>query len=280
MTEHKNQTTPSRGPVEPRTSGKAEDTTERGKPNAGAATPGRDERAAAAERTSGKPAPRPSGSQASHDQTKVGDDTPQDKRSEETKARHQLIREQTRPLTPDEVRPRETAQNKKPEDRPARPGHEIRMREGGRGLRVQALKDLFHENRRIRAGEVFDLTDPKKFKASQMVEVTSERPARSRGDIVPEGFPFAKAANVRRGIPGMPRERVNPRSSFPALEEGMVAGGIAARDGLTPEQRKDHDFGNTAVTSVEPEALPDPDQRPALSPNEAQARDQADGLLE
>lgn len=270
-------TPPTRGPGEPRPSGKSEEPAAGGKPTPGAAS----EREAAASRTTGVPArsgQSASGSQPSRDQSKVGDDGPPDARSEETRARHQLIREQTRPLTPEEVRPRETAQNRKPEDRATRPGHDVRMRGDVRGgIRVQALKDLFHENRRIRAGEVFTLRDVRKFKATQMVEVTNERPARRPADVAAKGFPFAEAAQVRRGIPGMPRDR---QRSATVLEEGMVPGAVDARDGLTPEQRKDHDFGNAPVTNVDPDALPDPDQRPALSPNEARARDDADGLLE
>jgi hypothetical protein len=84
-----------------------------------------------------------------------------------------------------------------------KPGHDQRLR--GAAIRVQALKPLFLNNQRIRAGEVFTLTDPRKFKAGQMMEVTDEHPAKATQDFQPDPFPFPKVAAVKRGIPGMPR---------------------------------------------------------------------------
>src|SRR6188474_2370890 len=151
-----------------------------------------------AQTTNPTPAARParargeeSGSQASRDKTKVGDEHRRDPAQE---ARLQKIREQTRPRDPDEVKPREVSENRDPDQRDERPGHEERSK-GGR-LQVQALKDLWYQNRSIRAGEVFTL-----------------------------------------------------------------------QDGLTPQQRKDHDFGNaTSNAQADPEALPDPGEPPSVPP--------------
>ena len=93
-----------------------------------------------------------------------------------------------------------------------KPGHAQRLRPGV--LRVQALKPLFHENRRIRAGEVFTLTDPRKFKVGQMLEVTDEQPAQDPRAFQPEPFPFPKQAAVKRGIPGMPRTAQGTRPTL------------------------------------------------------------------
>jgi hypothetical protein len=93
-----------------------------------------------------------------------------------------------------------------------KPGHEQRLR--GRAIRVQALKPLFHNNQRIRAGEVFTLVDPSKFKSGQMVEVTDERPPKDTREFAPDAFPFPKAAAVKRGIPGMPRTAQGTRPTL------------------------------------------------------------------
>lgn len=106
-------------------------------------------------------------------------------------------------------------------------GHEQRLR--GAALRVQALKPLYFENRRIRVGEVFTLTDPKKFKAGQMVEVTDERPPADPKAFQPDPFPFPSAAAVKRGIPGMPRTAqgtrptLDPRAGLAADDEALGA---------------------------------------------------------
>lgn len=193
-----------------------------------------------AQTTNPTPAARParargeeSGSQASRDKTKVGDEHRRDPAQE---ARLQKIREQTRPRDPDEVKPREVSENRDPDQRDERPGHEERTK-GGR-LQVQALKDLWYQNRSIRAGEVFTLKDARKFKANQMIEV----------DYNPKDT------------------REEPLEPGP-IAEGMVPGVFASHDGLTPQQRKDHDFGNaTSNAQADPEALPDPGEPPSVPP--------------
>jgi len=103
-------------------------------------------------------------------------------------------------------------QGLKPSSGVAKPGHAQRLR--GAALRVQALKPLFHENRRIRAGEVFTLTDPRKFKPGQMLEVTDEVPPKDPKAFAPDPFPFPRAAAVKRGIPGMPRTAQGTRPTL------------------------------------------------------------------
>lgn len=174
-----------------------------------------------------------SGSQPSRDKTKVGDEHRQT-RAQET--RLQKIREQTRPRDEGSVKPRDVAENREPDQRDERPGHEERTK-GGR-MQVQALKDLWYQNRSIRAGEVFTLRDAKKFKANQMIEV----------DYNPKDT------------------REEPLEPGP-VAEGMVPGVFASHDGLTPQQRKDHDFGNaTSNAQADPEALPDPGEPPSVPP--------------
>ena len=112
-----------------------------------------------------------------------------------------------------------------------KPGHEQRLRPGV--LRVQALKPLFYENQRIRAGEVFTLTDPRKFKAGQMVEVTDEQPPADPKAFQPDPFPFPRAAAVKRGIPGMPRTAQGTRPTLDAR-----AGLAADEDALGPDPDK------------------------------------------
>ena len=203
--------------------------------------------------TSGERSDKPSGSQPSRDRTKVGDE---DRRSPEDKKRIEQIKAQTRPRDPDELKPREVAGNRDPADRAERPGYKERM-SGGR-MTVQALKDLWYQNRSIRAGEVFTLKDPKKFKANQMVEVSD--------DVAPHRL--AKRAAERKA-------KLEDQG-LKAAEEGMVTATFATMDGLTPQQRRDHDFGNAAVTTTtDPEALPTPGQRPSVPPALAPPEDEA-----
>lgn len=193
---------------------------------------------------SGERSDKPSGSQPSRDRSKVGDE---DRRTPEDQKRIEQIKEQTRARSDDTVKPRDTAENREPEDKDDRPGHKERMGKGR--MTVQALKDLWYQNRMIRAGEVFTLKDAKKFKANQMVEVSDEH---APGQL-------AKRAAERKA-------KLADQGIKPA-EEGMVAATFAGADGLTPQQRKDHDFGNAPVTTVDPEALPTPGQRPSVPPN-------------
>ena len=79
-----------------------------------------------AQTTNPTPAARParargeeSGSQASRDKTKVGDEHRRDPAQE---ARLQKIREQTRPRDPDEVKPREVSENRDPDSVTSAPG--------------------------------------------------------------------------------------------------------------------------------------------------------------
>lgn len=112
------------------------------------------------------------------------------------------------------------AQGVKTSSAPPKAGHDQRLR--GAAMRVQALKDLFFENRRVRMGEVFTLTDPRKFKAGQMLEVTDEQPAKDPKAFQPDPFPFPRAAAVKRGIPGMPRTAAGTRPTLDA-RVGVVA---------------------------------------------------------
>ena len=104
-----------------------------------------------------------------------------------------------------------------------RPGHV--QRRSAHALRVQALKDLFFQNRRIRAGEVFMLEDPRKFKSGQMVVVTEEQPARAPKEFAAAPFPFPEEAKVKRGVPGLPRTAqgtrptLNPRAGISAADD-------------------------------------------------------------
>ena len=192
----------------------------------------------------GERSDKPSGSQPSRDRSKVGDE---DRRSPEDQKRIDQIKEQTRARTAEEVKPRDTAANRDPEDRDERPGNKERMK-GGR-MTVQALKDLWYQNNRIRAGEVFTLKNAKKFKANQMVEVSD--------DVAPHRL--AKRAAERKA-------KLADQGIKPA-EEGFVSATFEGADGLTPQQRKDHDFGNAPVKATDPEALPTPGKRPSVPPN-------------
>ena len=144
------------------------------------------------------------------------------------RTRHDLVRhEQT--LGP--------VRNPTPVSEPAKkPGHDQRLR--GSAMRVQALKHLFLNNQRIRAGEVFTLTDPRKFKAGQMVEVTDEHPAKTTQDFQPDPYPFPAVAKVKRGIPGMPRTAQGTR---PTLDP---------RAGIDAPQTDDEALGPDAEPQV------------------------------
>jgi hypothetical protein len=193
--------------------------------------------------TGGERSDKPSGSQPSRDRSKVGDE---DRRDSEDQKRVDQIKEQTRARSVTDVKPRDVAENRDPEERDDRPGHKERT-SGGR-MTVQALKDLWYQNNRIRAGEVFTLKDAKKFKANQMVQVSDEHlPAK-----------LAKRAAERKAKA--------TEFGLAPVEEGMIPAMFAGTDGLTPGQRKDHDFGNAPVKDVDPEALPTPGERPSVPP--------------
>lgn len=197
--------------------------------------PGNPTPAARPAQPSGERSDKPSGSQPSRDRSTVGGE---DRQEAAKKERIKQIKDQTRPRDPDEVKPRDTAANREPDQRDERPGNKERM-SGGR-LTVQALKDLWYQNTLIRAGEVFTLRDAKKFKANQMVEVDAPK---------------------KRG--GREAEPLEPGP----VAEGMVPGVFASHDGLTPGQRRDHDFGNAVGNAqADPEALPDPGEPPSVPP--------------